>query len=179
MAPKLALKYGAMSLLKWALIGLLGLPAAELAAFVAVAATIGWFKAMLLLIATSLVGVALLRRSGRDNLAQLRAAVAQEGLAAIHLERPAVAAMTGGILLVVPGFITDILGAALFVPMARRFLARKLGGLARAGRQVGDEHVIDLAPDEWRRIESDRKQRRGQRASNASDAPSGVARRRR
>jgi UPF0716 protein FxsA len=167
-----------MSLLKWALIGLIGLPAAELAAFVVVAVAIGWFKATLLLVATSLAGVALLRRSGRDNLAHLREALSQEGLSAIHLERPAVAAMTGGILLVVPGFITDLLGAALFVPPARRWLTRKLGELARAGRGPRDETVIDLAPGEWRRIESGRRQRRPRRPSNANDAPNDAASRR-
>ena len=68
-----------MSLVKWGFIGLLVLPAAELATFVLVAALIGWLAAAMLFVATSVVGVMLLRHSGRDNFDRLRAAFAQEG----------------------------------------------------------------------------------------------------
>ena len=54
-----------MSLVKWTLIGLLVLPAAELFAFFLMAALIGWLWAAGLFIATSIVGALLLRRFGR------------------------------------------------------------------------------------------------------------------
>ena len=149
----------AMFFVKWGLIGLIALPAAELAAFVLVAAVFGWLKATMLLLATSLAGLALLRRSGRAHLAQLRQAVAQDGIGAVDLESPAFAAVLGGILLLVPGFITDVLGAALFVPVARRWFARKLSTLARADRRRREGHVIDLEPNEWRRLDAGRERR--------------------
>jgi UPF0716 protein FxsA len=149
-----------MSLVKWTFIGLLVLPAAELAAFILVAAQIGWFRAAVLFVVTSVLGVMLLRRSGRDNLKQLRAAFVRDGLRAVHLETPGVAAMLGGILLIFPGFITDIVGAALFVPTTRRWLAGTFARLARRPRSEGrDERVIDLDPADWHRI-PDRARRR-------------------
>lgn len=149
-----------MSLVKWGFIGLLLLPAAELAAFVLVAATVGWFRAAVLLVTTTVLGVLLLRRSGRENLRRLRAAFARDGLRAVHLETPGAAAVLGAILLVVPGFITDLMGAALFLPTTRRWLSGGLAHLARRPKsRARDDRIVDLDPAEWHRI-PDRGQRR-------------------
>jgi UPF0716 protein FxsA len=149
-----------MSLVKWGFIGLLALPAAELAVFLAVAALVGWLAAAMLFVATSVVGMLLLRHSGRDNLERLRAAFAQEGLRGVHLETPGVAAMLGGILLVFPGFITDVLGAALFLPPARRWLVGVLSRSIRARRRQSQDHrIIDLEPGEWRPLPDQRRGR--------------------
>jgi UPF0716 family protein affecting phage T7 exclusion len=61
--------------------------------------------------------------------------------------------MLGGILLVFPGFITDLLGAALLVPSFRRWAGAALRNLARKRRRGGpDAPVIDLEPDQWHRL---------------------------
>jgi UPF0716 protein FxsA len=151
-----------MSLVKWTFIGLIALPAAELLAFVMVASLIGWLRTAALFIATSVVGVLLLRKSGRADLARFRAAFAQQGLRAVHLETPGFATMLGGILLTFPGFITDAVGAALFVPLVRGWAAGKLATLARGRGRHGrnDDRVIDLEPDQWHQISDRRRGRR-------------------
>ena len=166
-----------MSLVKWGFIGLLVLPAAELATFLLVAALIGWLAAAMLFVATSVAGVMLLRHSGRDNLDRLRAAFAQEGFRAVHLETPGVAAMLGGILLVFPGFITDILGAALFLPPARRWLT---GVLARSvSRRPSQNHrIIDLEPSEWRQLPDQKRSRRRKSQAAPKAATNGASTRR-
>lgn len=142
-----------MSLVKWVFIGLLVLPVAEIAAFLLVAHLTGWFWAIALFVATSIFGVMLLRRSGRGDLERLRGALARDGSQALHLESPGAATMVGGILLVFPGFITDLLGAALFVPPLRRWTVTALAKLARRRRRPPhDTRMIDLEPDEWRQI---------------------------
>jgi UPF0716 protein FxsA len=147
-----------MSLVKWAFIGLLALPAAEIVSFLLVAVLIGWIWAALLFVATSVAGVLLLRRHGRHELERFRAAFAQDGIRAVHLESPGVAAMLGGILLVFPGFITDLLGAALLVPPLRRWLSGKLAQARRdRRRRKHGDHVIDLAPSEWQQIPDQRR----------------------
>lgn len=149
-----------MSLVKWTFIGLAALPAAELLAFILVAALIGWLWTAALFVATSVVGVVLLRKSGRADLDRVRNAFARDGIRAIHLETPGVAPVIGGILLVFPGFITDILGAALYVPPLRRWAAGKLAERARRTRRRADERVIDLEPSEWRHLPDQRRRRR-------------------
>src|SRR5262245_26511229 len=104
--PRADAGIGPMSLVKWTFIGLLALPAAELLAFLLVAALIGLFWAAALLVATSVVGALLLRRSGRADLERVRAAFAHDGIRAIRLETSGIGPVLGGILLVFPGFIT-------------------------------------------------------------------------
>ena len=56
-----------MSLLKWAIFGLLMLPMAEIAVFVAVALQIGFLAALALTILTSLAGMAVIRSAGTQR----------------------------------------------------------------------------------------------------------------
>ena len=157
-----------MSLVKWTLIGPLVLPAAELFAFFLVAALIGWLWAAGLFIATSILGALLLRRFGRADLDRLRTAFARDGIRALHLETPGMATMLGGILLIFPGFITDLLGAALLLPTVRRWAAAKLATFARSSRRTPrDDRVIELEPGEWHQI-PDRGRRRRRKSKRGA-----------
>ena len=147
-----------MSLVKWALIGILILPAAELLALLLLVSLLGWLLTIILFFGTSFAGVMLLRRSGRDDLDRVRLAFAREGFRAIHLETPGFAAVLGGILLVLPGFITDLTGLALLIPAFRRWASEAIGRAARS--RPRDPSVIDLEPGEWRQISDKRRKRR-------------------
>jgi UPF0716 protein FxsA len=162
-----------MSLVKWAFVGLLTLPAAELVVLLLATATFGWFWTIVLLLGGSLSGVYLLRQTGRGDLDRLRQALAQEGLRAIHLETPGFATMLGAILLVIPGFITDILGLALFVPAIRQWAAGAIGRAAR--RRPQDPSVIDLEPHEWRQLpDAAKKRRRKPKARTETETKTGT-----
>jgi UPF0716 protein FxsA len=139
-----------MSLVKWAFIALLALPAAEIALFLILAALIGWFWTSILFVATSALGIFLLRHSGRSDLARVADGLAKGGLRGVNRNTQALANVLGAFLLILPGFITDLAGAALFVPAVRRWAARAMTGTAQKPRP-GDG-VIDLEPGEWRRI---------------------------
>jgi UPF0716 protein FxsA len=167
-----------MSLVKWAFIGLLVLPAAEIVGFLLVAALIGWLWAGIAFVATSVMGVLLLKRSGRRDLARLADALRNDGIAALHLESPGVASMLGTILLVFPGFITDVLGGALFVPAFRRWAAAALAKTAKKRNQTRNrkrhhgpqDSIIDLEPGEWHQIPD---QSRARRRKSRREAKSG------
>ena len=141
-----------MSLVKWGFIGLFLLPVAEMAAFVAVAAVIGWLWTVCLFLATTILGLLVLRRSGRSDIDRFRDAFRRDGIRAIHLESPGLGPMLGGILLVFPGFITDVLGALLLVPAVRRQIRRRIARSREARRRRRDPSVVDLTPKEWRQI---------------------------
>jgi UPF0716 protein FxsA len=59
----------------------------------------------------------------------------------------------GGFLLVIPGFVTDVLGALLLFPptqhLLRAALRRAVAGTAAPSAPPG---VVDLAPDQWERV---------------------------
>ena len=114
----------------------------EVLVFIEVGRTIGWLLAVALLLGTSALGVRLLRIQGRSAIKRVSLAVSER-------RAPARAAVDGalgflgGVLLAVPGFVTDALGALLVFPstrgLARRWLSRHYGGramsfLATAGR---------------------------------------------
>jgi UPF0716 protein FxsA len=141
-----------MSLVKWAFIGLLLLPLAEIVAFILIAIVIGWLWTIGLFLATTLAGMIVLKRAGRRDLDQLRAEVSRDGVAAVRLDSSSLGPLIGGILLVFPGFITDLIGALLLVPVIRRWLGRMLRRTRTQREGSQRPSVVDLTPEEWHQI---------------------------
>ncbi|HMA71363.1 MAG TPA: FxsA family protein [Xanthobacteraceae bacterium] len=129
-------------------IGLLAWPAAEIVAFIVVATLVGVPIALLLVILISLAGLLILRRFG--GFARWRTAGGSAGVATVTLDGTGIATGVGAILLVIPGFITGLLGALILFPTSRRWLSAGWQRLSTPGRQPSAHGTIDLAPDEWR-----------------------------
>ena len=138
-----------MNVAKWLILALLALPLAELAVFITMAATIGFVWALALILAGSLTGVLVLRHAGGNHIARVRVAMSDGGATALHADSDGFLILLAGILLLIPGFITDILGLALLVAPLRRALTRVLGQQTAPPRHDG---VVDLAPEQWRRV---------------------------
>lgn len=141
---------------RWIAVGILVLPAAEIGAFVLVAMRIGWAPALALVLASSLAGLAVLRRHGSGWNARIRAAAeagGAEGAAQAILSGGDMAMALAGILLLLPGFITSIAAGVLLFPKGRQWLGATI---RRAAGPVapppGSAGVVDLAPGEWRQV---------------------------
>jgi UPF0716 protein FxsA len=107
-------------------------PVAEIAAAIVVAHVIGVWLTILLLVLSWPLGTALLRREGRTaqrRLAEALAARRSPGGEVID----GLLVFAGGLLLIVPGFITDAVGLVLLAPPLRRPL-HALVGRRLAGR---------------------------------------------
>jgi UPF0716 protein FxsA len=120
----------------------IGVLVVEVFAFVEVGRAIGWLLAVVLLLGTSVLGAWLLRIQGRSAIERVSLAVSER-------RAPARAAIDGAlgslgcVLLVVPGFVTDVLGALLLFPLTRKltrrwisrhYAGRVMGFVAAAGR---------------------------------------------
>ncbi len=129
---------------------LLLLPVAELIAFVAVAEFIGFGAAIALLALLSLAGVVVLRRVGKGALGRLRSGTLFSRREAGLLDGDIGAAL-GAVLMVVPGFVTGLIGIALVVsPVRRKVIEASRRSMLRHRRpQPG---ILDLTPDEWQRL---------------------------
>ena len=130
-------------------LGLLMLPLAEVAAFILVAAMVGFSIAFVLLILVSFTGLLVLRQIGGRAVTRLRTAAGNAEAARVTLDGTGMATALGGILLVIPGFITGLLGAMVMFPVSRRWMLTILGRLFSADRQPNGPQIIDLTPNEW------------------------------
>ena len=156
------------------LIFLLLLPLLEIAGFVLVGRQIGVLPTLGLVIATGIAGTILLRVQGFGVMSRIRTeleAGRNPGRELAH----GVMVMAAGILLLIPGFVTDILGILLFLPPMRDFVWRQvrsrirfagIGAAGEAARQrTARSKTIDLDEDDystggdpdrpWRKIEND------------------------
>ena len=79
----------------------------------------------------------------------------------VELDGPGFLTVLAGFLLVLPGFLTDIIGALLLLPITRRWIHAALRrAVARAERASGRPEVVDLSPDQWRRMPEERVERK-------------------
>ena len=139
---------------------LLLLPAAEFLVFLLVAWAIGFFQAVGLMLLTSLAGALVLHRINRGGFTEFRRVLRDREVTATTTQGGGLLVGVAGILLVLPGFITDLLGLGLLIPPLRRRFGAALGrALRRKPPTTGPGAVIDLAPSEWKAI-PDRKPRR-------------------
>jgi UPF0716 protein FxsA len=153
-------------MVKRIIIAFLLLPAAEIAAFVLVAALVGVAGALLLMLATTLAGILVLRHSGRGRIAHFRVAVSDAEITATEVNSAGFLTVLAGLLLVLPGFLTDLVGIALLIAPVRRWcgrMARRWFQNWAEGQKRGDPSVIDLAPDEWEQVPQRKLPRRSKK----------------
>ena len=138
-----------MNVAKWLLPAVLALPILELAAFIALVSAIGLLWTIALMAATSLAGALVLRHAGGNHIARIRVAMGDSGFTALQADSAGTLTLLAGILLLIPGFITDALGVLLLLSPLRRALGALLGVKPASRRADG---VVDLEPEQWHQV---------------------------
>ena len=100
-------------------------PLAELFVLIEVAQAIGLLYTILLLVLSWPLGTWILRAQGRAAWGRFSAAVAA-GRSPGREVLDGALVLIGGILLIVPGFISDVIGALALLPPTRALLRRRL-----------------------------------------------------
>lgn len=143
---------------------LLGLPIAEIAVFILVGQYIGLLPTLAMIFITAVLGSLLLRVQGFGLLRRIQAETERGAVPGRELVH-GVMILVAGLLLLTPGFITDVLGFLLFIPPVRDagwallrerivvMTSSRFGGAARQARPNGrpSEPVIDLDSDDFER----------------------------
>lgn len=111
------------------LLGVVLLLVLEVAVIALVASWIGLGWTLLILLGTSLIGGWLVRREGARAWRSFSAAVA-EGRPPGQAALDGVLILLGGLLVLLPGFIGDVLGLLCLLPPTRRLLGKVLVGWA-------------------------------------------------
>jgi UPF0716 protein FxsA len=146
-------------------IGLLAWPAAEIVAFLIVAAAAGFFNAVILIALMSLAGAAVLRHFGSGQRQRTETA---RGFISASAWSGGLAPGLGGLLLLIPGFLSGALGVLILLPPSRRLLAAGLRRMFAARqpqqRRQADPGVVDLSPGEWQSVPGEKLPRSGRPA---------------
>ncbi|WP_136604172.1 FxsA family protein [Paenibacillus dokdonensis] len=105
---------------KWLLIVIIIVPTAEIYGFNLVAGRIGGGNTFLLTLVTSVMGMLIMRFEGRKVLEDSRARMNSGQIPGRSLV-DGLCVFIGGILLIIPGFLTDIIGFTMAFPLTRPF----------------------------------------------------------
>lgn len=111
-------------------------PLAELYVLIRVAEAIGVAYTILLLVVSWPLGTWVLRLQGRVAWRRLSAAVA-EGRSPGREVLDGALVLVGGLLLIIPGFISDLFGALALLPPTRALLRHQLGRNLQSRLVVG------------------------------------------
>lgn len=136
-------------------------PLAEIAGFVLVGQAIGLWPMLLAVVVMALAGAALIRWQGFAVLAKMRDALDQGRLPGRELADAMLIGLAG-LLLLLPGFVSDVIGLVVLIPAVRTLIYRVAA--SRAGVPVGPgsspasrriDGVVDLEAEEWRETSPD------------------------
>lgn len=141
---------------------LLFVPAIEIVVFIKVGQAIGAWKVIGLVFLSAIVGALLLRYQSIGVIRRLDRDLRQGRTPDASLF-DGFLIVVGGVLLIIPGFVTDVVGLILMIPFVRRLIrdfikarvtVKGFSGFSggfRRGRNRDD--VVDLSPEDFERRE--------------------------
>ncbi len=133
---------------------LIGVPLIEIYVLIEVGSVIGAVPTVGLVIFTAVLGAAMLRQQGLATLARFQETVRREEVPAIELLEGVILLLTG-LMLLTPGFFTDIIGFTLLIPAIRQGLVLKfLQG--KVVHYQSTHRSADIIDGEFREVDDDR-----------------------
>ena len=91
---------------------------AEMSAFIYIGGEIGGLLTLLGIFVTAIVGLSLLRSQGGAVMAKIQTELTQ-GRAPVGSIADSISLAVGGVLMLIPGYVTDSIGILLFIPGLR------------------------------------------------------------
>ena len=114
-------------------------PLVELALLIYVGTLIGPWYTILIVVGTGILGAVLAKSQGTLIVNRIRSSLEQGIIPSDELFAGALI-LVGGLVLLTPGIITDILGFALLIPQTRRAIAGWLRGAIQRRIERGEVH---------------------------------------
>ena len=130
---------------------LIGLPALEIFLMIKIGGKIGALNTISLVFLTAIIGVYFARIQGIQTLRKGIASFYQNKIPIYELLSGASIALAA-VLLIIPGFFSDLIGFILLIPITRRILLnftfKKNSSTIEKGKNTIDGEIIDKEKDE-------------------------------
>ena len=115
---------------------------AEMSAFIYIGSEIGGLFTLLGIFVTAIIGLSLLKSQGSAVMTKIRTDLAQ-GRAPVGSVADSISLAVGGVLMLIPGYVTDGVGVLLFVPGLRTIVGTwMLDQLVTNNRFKGFVHFV-------------------------------------
>ena len=137
------------------LILIIGLPLIEIYLFIKIGSQIGAFNTVLLILLTAVVGVAYARYEGFNTLKSGMKQLINNELPVYELISGATLAFAA-LLLIFPGFATDLIGVLLIIPFTRKIILNRFVKKQNYKKKVDANYIDgdyeDLSDDNDKKI---------------------------
>ena len=137
------------------LIFIIGIPLIEIYLFIKIGSQIGAFNTVLLILLTAIVGVAYARYEGFNTLKSGMNQLFKNELPVYELVSGATLAIAS-LLLIFPGFATDLIGILLVIPFTRKIILYRYVKKQKYKRKVDTNYIDgdyeDLSDDNDKKI---------------------------
>ena len=134
------------------LILILSIPLIEIYLFIKIGSSIGAFNTISLILLTAIIGVAYARYEGFNTLKSGLSQLMKNEIPLYEIVSGAAIAIAA-LLLIVPGFFTDLIGFLLLIPITRKVLFKlilknKKGNSSKSQSKIIDGEIVENKKDE-------------------------------
>jgi len=125
---------------------IIGIPAIEIYLMIKVGGIIGAFNTILLIFFTAITGVYFARLAGINAIRSGFSQLLKNEIPIYEIISGAALAFAA-LLLITPGFLTDLIGFLLIIPITRKFFIRLISSRLKT-KKVDDENIIEGSVEE-------------------------------
>ena len=137
------------------LISIISIPIIEIYLFIKIGSLIGAFNTISLIFITAIIGIIYARYEGLNTLRSGFSQLVKNELPAYEIISGATIAFAA-ILLIIPGFATDVIGFLLLFPFTRRIIIKKFS-FNKEYKKKDDTNYIDGEYEDINENEDDKK----------------------
>ena len=121
---------------------IIGIPAIEIYLMIKVGGSIGAFNTILLIFLTATTGVYFAKMAG---LSTMRSGLSQiiKNQTPIYEIISGAALAVAALLLILPGFLTDIIGFLLIIPITRKFFIKSFSSKFKKKENLNNEKIVE------------------------------------
>ena len=139
-----------------AILFIIGIPAIEIYLMIKMGGVIGALNTIFLIFFTAVTGVYFAKIAGLNALRSGFSQIVKNEIPIYEIASGAALAFAA-FLLIVPGFLTDIFGFLLIIPITRKILVKSFAKKFNKKKKQGSENIIEGSYEEFNKEENDEK----------------------